>query len=119
MPSSLPASCQIAASRSVAGLRAASSDGDAPCAPALACDNHESFIAEPPFRLEYERRNCVPVESAAAYLADILRQRFFGRVQKKLPGDVLEYSGRVILHRLQHQPHHHRAAFDVVRAGAV
>src|SRR5207248_9439671 len=73
-----------------AGVRAASSDGDAPCAPALACDNHESFIAEPPFRLEYERRNCVLIESAAAYLAEILRQRFFGRVPKKFPGDVLE-----------------------------
>ena len=101
------------------GVRAPPADGDTPCRPALARDDHEPFFAEPSFRLEDQCRERVAVEPGPANVAEVLRQRLLGRVPEELPGDFLERGQCLFPQRLQHQPHHHRAALDVVGARAV
>src|SRR5213075_1971801 len=102
-----------------AGVRASPGDGGAPGRPALARDDHEPFFAKSPFGLEDESRNRIAVNPASADVAEVLRQGFLRRIQEQLPGHFLEYSRRLVPQRLQYQPHHHRAALDVVRARAV
>ena len=100
-------------------VRAAPGDGDAPGRPALARDDHEPFFAQPSFRLEDQCHKGVAVEPAPADVAEVLRQRLLRRIPEQFPGDFLELGRRLFPQRLQHQPHHYRAALDVVRARAV
>src|SRR5262245_286368 len=101
------------------GVRSPPGDSNTPGRPALARNDHEPLLAEPPFRLENQSRKRVGVEPVPAHIAEILRQRLLRRIPKQFPGDVLERGWGAFPQRLQHQPHHQRAALDVMRARAI
>src|ERR1043166_948538 len=76
-------------------------------------------LSQASFRLENEGSQGLAVETAAAHVAKVGGKLLLGRVPKKLPGYRLEnFRGRPPQGR-QPQPHHRRAAFDVLRARAI
>src|SRR5438105_2664795 len=78
---------------------------------------HEQVVAaKPAFGLEDERAQSAFIEARAADIAEIGRETFFGRIPKKLPGDLVESFWRGGSHGGKHQPHQRRAAFDVLGA---
>src|SRR5688572_24446597 len=54
---------------------------------------------------------------SATDIAEVVRERLLGRIPKQFPREILEYLRRVCAQSLEHEPHHDRAAFDVVGAG--
>src|SRR5258708_6461737 len=95
-------------------VRAASAYGHAPCGPSLARHHHEALFAQPPFGFQDEPGESVPVKAGTADLAEVMRESFFGRVQKQPPGDILKLCRSLRPERGQHQPHHYCAALDIM-----
>ena len=100
-------------------MSAAPADSHTPGRPSLPSHDYQAFLAQPAFGFEHQRSQRMAAEPAAANFPEIMRKSFFRGIQKETPCDVFVKRRRLRPQRRKHQPHHHRSAFDIMRAGSV